>query len=554
MMRFVFAVLLAFSTTSGGAAADTQLAEHLDAAQRAERAQNYLAASKEYEAILSVHPEQALVRQSLAVTYHLQDRYPEAITEFQRALKQDPKLWGAWLFLGMDYYKTNRFPQAISPLEKSIALNDKMAEPEARYWLGSTYSALGRPEDAVKEFRRDLELRPKNADVLYILTRTYDQAAGAVFERLGRIEPNPAAVFLLQAERFLDENKLDLAKVEYRKALQIRPDFAGRISALAADVPNAADRNLPVSTSDAKAKRELAALSTAHPSGSAALAAARQGISFMEQGHFEDARPLLEKAIASANANAYLKLSLIRCYSETGDYLTAEDHLRKFLSVDPQNADALDLLGRNYKHLASATLEQLMAVDPDSYGVHELLGQRHEEKTEFDLAIQEYKKALAKRPDSGGIRYAIGNVYLKTSQYDQAERWLSEEVKRNPYHGLAQYRLGSVLVEEGKAAEAIPHLQQALLSHPQLTDARLELGRAYTAAGRYDESIAELKQVVQSEPDNDRVHYLLSAAYAKQGKRQQAQEELMAYQRLTRMRLERTQHDINAVSNSAQPQ
>ena len=156
--------------------------------------------------------------------------------------------------------------------------------------------------------------------------------------------------------------------------------------------------------------------------------------------------------------------------------------------MEPKNIDALHLLGRNYKRQAEAALQQMIEMDADAYGVHELLGRQHEERTEFDPAIQEYQAALAKRPDAGGIRYAIGNVYSKMSQYDQAEHWLTEEIQRNPYHGLAQYRLGSIYVEQGKADEAIPHLELALRSHPNLTDARLDLGRAYTAKGRYEEA------------------------------------------------------------------
>ena len=164
-----------------GLCAETQMAQRLEAAQRAERAHDYASASREYEEVLKLQPNLALIRQSLAITYHLQNRFPEAISEFNRALKIDATLWGAFLFLGMDYYKTNQFALAIQPLETSIVLNAKMAEPEARYWLGATYSALNRQEDAVRELRRDLALRPKDVDVLYNLIRAYDQSAAWVF-------------------------------------------------------------------------------------------------------------------------------------------------------------------------------------------------------------------------------------------------------------------------------------------------------------------------------------------------------------------------------------
>ena len=590
--NLVWILWAALHTTSAGFSADVPIAQRLEAAERAQHAQDYAAAGHEYQEILKVQPNQPLIRQSLAVTYHLQNRFPEAIAEFQRALRLDSTLWGACLFLGMDYYKINQFALAIQPLEKSISLNAKMAEPEARFWLGNTYAALNRQEDAIREFRRDLELRPKDVDVLYSLTRAYDQAAAAAFERLGQLEPRSAAVSILQAERFMEENRADQARVEYRNAVRLRPDLAGWIPALAAlDLPASGDSAPTISASDAHADLELASLfsgagddkdsvatlknlvgqkgadqkandyiatakarleATSRRTASARTKDSQQvleGIELLRQGRFREAQTPLSAASAK-NPNPYLHLYLVKSYLEAGDSALAEAELRKILTAEPKNIDALHLLGRNYKRQAEGALAQMIALDADSYGVHELLGRQHEEHTEFDLAIQEYQAALAKRPDAGGIRYSIGNVYRKMSRYDQAEHWLSDEIQRNPYHGLAQYRLGSVDLELGKSGEAIPHLELALRSHPQLMDARMDLGRAYTAKGRYDEAIAALKQVAVAEPDNDRVHYLLFTAYAKQGKREEAQAELATYQRLTRLRLQRTQQDVRNAADS----
>lgn len=587
LVRAVWAILFAAPV---GIRAD-QFSQRLEAAQQAERAQDYASASREYAEILNAEPNLPLVRQSLAITYHLQARYPDAIAEFQRALRLDSTLWGADLFLGMDYYKTNQFSLAIAPLEKSISLNAKMAEPEARFWLGAAYSALNRVEDAVRELRQDLELRPKDVDVLYSLTQAYDQSAASVFERLGRIEPRSAAVSILQAERFMEENRADLARLEYGNAVRLRPDYAGWMPALAAGNSAApGDTDLTISFADAHANLEIAALFSdigedkdaaailgnlagqkgadapardAIATAKARLAAMGQqpasrtedspqalaGMQFLKQGRFRDAQKPLAQG-AARNPNPYLRLCLIRSYLEAGDSVLAEQEIRKFLTVEPQNIDALHLLGRNYKRQAEAALQQMAEIDADSYGVHELLGRQHEDRTEFEKAIQEYQAALAKRPDAGGVRYEIGNVYRKMSQYDQAEHWLADEIKRNPFHGLAQYSLGSVYLAQGNPDEAIPHLELALRSHPRLTDARLDLGRAYTAKARYPEAITALRQVAADEPDNDRVHYLLSTVYSKQGKRDEAQVELAAYQRLTRRRLQRTQQDVRDAADS----
>jgi len=193
--------LASLEAAQQNSAVEMEVSQHLAAAQKAEQARDYPAASRQYQEILKLQPKLAIIRQNLAITYHLQNRYPEAIAEFQRALRIDSSLWGSDLFLGMDYYKT-QFALALEPLKASIALNAKMAEPEARFWLAVTDSALNRPEHAVRELRRDLALRPANINVLYYLAKAYDQAAASAFERLGTVEPHAAAVSLLEAEHF----------------------------------------------------------------------------------------------------------------------------------------------------------------------------------------------------------------------------------------------------------------------------------------------------------------------------------------------------------------
>ncbi len=50
-------------------------------------------------------PEFAEVHMNLGLIYQLQNRTPEAMAEFRRALKIKPTLAGANFFLGVDYCK-----------------------------------------------------------------------------------------------------------------------------------------------------------------------------------------------------------------------------------------------------------------------------------------------------------------------------------------------------------------------------------------------------------------------------------------------------------------
>ena len=582
--------LLSRSLSADGAVGSVGgIQSRLAAAQQAERVKDYAAAARQYREVLKLRPDLPAIRQSLGITYHLQNLYPQAIVEFRRALQQDAGLWGSHLFLGMDYYKTAQFEQAIPHLLKSIELNPEMAEPEARFWIGACYAALDKSREALVELRRARQLRPRDVEVLYQLTRSYDKAAGAVFERIGERQPGSAVVSLLQAERFAAENRADLARVEYRNAVRLRPDLAGSLAALAPagdDLAGASEN--PISMHDVEAVVGIAGLSAAHgdpaaairmlrqlldqkgatPEATAAIsrAAARlnaltsasapahpdeamQGLALLRSGKARQAVSLLEAA-ARHTPSRWLNLWLIQAYSESGDHDRAEALALRLLQQRRDDIEALHVLGRDYQRAAESTLQSMVAIDPESYRVHELLGRQHEDRTEYPAALREYQAALASRPDVPGLRYEIGNVYWNLKQYDDAERWLRQELERNPFHALAHYVLGRVYTEQGKPDEAIPHLEKALQLHPKLMGATFDVGRAYAASGRYDDAIRAFQQVAAADPNNDRVHYLLANAYTRLGRRSSAEAEMATYQVLTRKRLERAQQDVRSASDA----
>lgn len=542
--------MLAAQSEGTGSAA---IQESLKAAREAEEARDYARAGAEYERILQLQPDLAVIHQRLGLTYHLRNRFGEASREFSRAIELDITLWGAHLFLGIDLYKSNRFEKAIAALEKSISLNGQ-AEPEARFWLGASQAALSRHQDAIREYRRAAELRPKDIEVSYALASEYDLESADVFEQIHRIAPQAGAVALLRAERLLADNRADLASIEYRNAVLVRPDYRGAIASLE-KTEGAPEKGSPVSAPDARAVLQQAAYWSTHGDAVRSRELLRRLAASQPAG--EEARHYIQAAQrASAggphpsDAGAWQALYEAWRRAQAGEFAQAEQALGEVLVNDPGNIDALLALGKTYRKWTQFLLDKMIQIDPDSYRVHQLLGDQHEKKAEFDQAIQSYQLALAREPGLGGVRYAIGNVYWKMHQFGPAEHWLAEELARNPHHGLAHYRLGGIYTDSGKPEDAILHLREALSSHPELAGAQFDLGRALILKGRYADAVKELQKVAAGEPDNDRVHYFLSNAYRKMGREGEAQAEMEKYQTLTRKRLERVQQDVRDVSRS----
>ena len=467
---------------------DARVNTHLDAAKNAEASEDYLSAAKEYEAILKLRPGWALIHQSLGVTLHLAGRFDRAIESLREATRLDGQLWGAFLFLGMDYYQTHQFEPAIRALRQSLELNSGMLETHR--WLGLSLAAVGRYREAIAYLQRVAEEGGRDDEALFSLARAYDNRAAQLFERIGRSDPGSPFVFLLQAERFASEGESDRARVEYRRAIELRPDLAGTLGAVQRD-PIASSRDIDGGG-----------------------------------GRFAEARALFED----------------------GRYGAAADLAKSALASEPLSAEAMYWLGRAYKGLATATVQRLIDVAPRSHRVDQLEAEALMDRTEFAKAVEAYLRAIEKQPQLPGLRYALGQAYSKMGRFDEARKSFEDELARNPHHALARHRLGSLLLDRGQAPEALQHLLRSVEARPEAAETRFDLGRAYLANQDYAKAAREFEYYAASNPESDRVHFLLANAYRGLGRMEDARRELELYQDLSRKRLQRVQEDVRSVS------
>src|SRR6202051_5297721 len=115
---------------------------------------------------------------NLGLVCQLQNRFPEAMTEFRRALKLKPSLTGANFFLGVDYCKMGDGPKAVQFLK--TALKASPNQSEIALWLATAQEISGDIDAEVATMRQALVSHPKNVDLLYLLGQRY--------ERLGKQE------------------------------------------------------------------------------------------------------------------------------------------------------------------------------------------------------------------------------------------------------------------------------------------------------------------------------------------------------------------------------
>ena len=202
-------------------------------------------------------------------------------------------------------------------------------------------------------------------------------------------------------------------------------------------------------------------------------------------------------------------------------YDDAQTALLRWLAIHPDDRNAEYELVLVRRHLFIAQVTRLMAVAPNSYHVHQLLGQLYADREEDDKALAEYREVEAADPNLPDVHFWLGHLYWKHGDADHAAEEFTQELKLDPGHAEANGELGAVLVAEDRASEAIPHLEAAIHSKPDLWPAYEQLGKAYAMEKKYARAEEMLRHALSHDPDGS-THFEFGLVLRAEGKTSEA--------------------------------
>lgn len=191
-------------------------------------------AERHYRRGLEIAPDNVELHNALGWTLFQDGRSAEAVAEYERALALDPKHAKAHNNLALAQVELGHFAEAAEHFAASLAI-----EPKAEIYsdLGFVKARLGRPEDALADYRKALELDPNCASAHFNLAVTYvqagalDQAESHYRQALpGRptAEVHNGLAYVLARQGRTDE-----AIAEFRAAIAADPKFVPAYNNLA---------------------------------------------------------------------------------------------------------------------------------------------------------------------------------------------------------------------------------------------------------------------------------------------------------------------------------
>ncbi len=195
----------------------------------------------------------------------------------------------------------------------------------------------------------------------------------------------------------------------------------------------------------------------------------------------------------------------------------AEAMYRRVLKADPENADALHLLGvlarQAGRHdVAVDLIQRAIARNGRNPSYHANLGTALEVSGRREDAMAAYRRAIEIKPDYPEAYFKLGSALKSSDKPDDAFKAFRRAVKFKPDYAEAYNELGALLGAARKTDMAIKALRRAIEIKPDYADAYYNLGLALERSGRLDEAIQALQRAVELKPDVDTAMFRLSMA------------------------------------------
>jgi tetratricopeptide (TPR) repeat protein len=242
---------------------------------------------------------------------------------------------------------------------------------------------------------------------------------------------------------------------------------------------------------------------------------------------------LRETQLESKNAAAWMWLGVTELAQNQAE--AAATALDKAAALDPTNLDTLYHRGRAHLLVSKESYAAMFKLGPDSWRVHEVLGQADAEAFRTDDAISEFQFAVRAAPHEPGLNEDLGDACWTAGKLQEADDAYVQETKIDTANAVALYKLGSLRVTRNDAASGVPLLEQALVLDPTINDVHYYLGKGDAALGKDDLAIEQFRLATNPQGTEElRIMswYQLAILYRNLHRAQEAGEALATFRKM----------------------
>ncbi len=210
-----------------------------------------------------------------------------------------------------------------------------------------------------------------------------------------------------------------------------------------------------------------------------------------------------------------------------GRLTAAEELYKKLIEEQPENVDALFLLGtlhlqqRKYD-TACIFFRKTLTLIPDHVMALCNLGTVLQKSGNLEEAISSYRKAISLKPDYADAHYNLGNALKEHQKLEEAIICYKNAIKLNPSNADLYCYLGNVFKEHGDLDEAIECYRKSSELNPENAGFYCNLGAAFQESGALDKAISSYKEAIKLNPNYVMAFSNLGSALQESGKPEEA--------------------------------
>ncbi|GAX60606.1 hypothetical protein SCALIN_C13_0119 [Candidatus Scalindua japonica] len=384
----------------------------------------------------------------LGAIHTAQGLLEDAIIDYENALKLDSKLLSARMAIARLYAQRNKIVLAEEHCNVVLTEIDH-DNYEARMLLSLIYEQQGEFQKAVECLKNILKEKPEDLAVhiqlglFYLKMSKYDEASKVV-ELVHKINPVilPPLIDYIEGCVLFQRKDYENAIVLLKKVTEKISDYVQSHYVLA--------------------------------------------IALAEKGKIEEAKAEFRTTIDLAPGFITAQIRLIRLLEKDGDYNEMVRLSKDVLTIEPENLDAMQILGNAYIKLRDFTSAEIV----------------FQEITEL-------------KPSMGDINMA--RLSLARGQLGKCVRQCEQIIKSNPEEAGAYGILGLAYLKQGNFNKAIEQFVKAIEKKQRIVDTHLNLTLAYVLTGRNKEAINTLENFLSFDPNNLQANTILANLYEKGG-------------------------------------